>query len=54
MNIDDGYTNSAVLYGLFQLLRRVKHSTHPHLRDMLVEYLAGLCFDNSIGLESNE
>ena len=41
-----------LFYGIFQLLRRVKHCTHRHLRDMLVEYLAGLCFDNPIGLES--
>ena len=43
-----------LFYGLFQLLRRVEQCTHPHLHDMLVEYLAGLCFDNPIGLESNE
>ena len=43
-----------LFYGLFQLLRRVTHCTHPHLREMLVEYLAGLYFDNPIGLKSNE
>ena len=43
-----------LFYGLLQLLRRVKHCTHPHLREMLLEYLAGLCFDNPIGLKSNE
>ena len=43
-----------LLYGLLQLLRRVKHFTHRHLRDMLVEYLAGLCFDNRVRYELNE
>ena len=39
-----------LLYGLLQLLRKVKHFTHRHLREMFVEYLAGLSFDNRIGL----
>ena len=37
--------------GLLHSLCKVTYFIHCHLREILVEYLAGLCLDNCIGLE---
>lgn len=53
VNINDGYVNGVALW-TYLVTVQSKDFIQSHLRDMLVEYLTSLYFDNRISLQLNE